>query len=361
MPGAASLPADGEDRAARLPGRGRRCRAAVVQRPARHSGLGWKAREFHRGRCARLGGTRAGHEPGPQVGDPARRGRGAGWLRGPVRTRAGNRARARGARGRSGGVGKGGRPRGGAPGLPACLQGPRRPSHPRGDPGYEPCCAEGRDASRLCARGRDAQGDPPRRRGRGQRGLGLVARGVRRLGGRAELIDDRGTAAESDDFFRSRAFYDAEGVSHTLRVEGAGHAVAMPVLVREIGEDGLVDAITPYGYPGAVLGDGTPPDPAELDWSATGLVSLFARDRLAYEPCFAGATQRSVVQVHDPSRERTIRSRFGDQIRRNKKLGYRIEILPGPTTSVEQRLSFHGAYSQTMRRADAAESYYFAP
>ncbi len=181
------------------------------------------------------------------------------------------------------------------------------------------------------------------------------------MGGRAELIDDRGAGAESDDFFRSRAFYDAEGVSHTLRVEGAGHAVAMPVLVREIGEDGLVDAITPYGYPGAVLGDGTPPDPAELDWSATGLVSLFARDRLAYEPCFAGATQRSVVQVHDPSRERTLRSRFGDQIRRNKKLGYRIEILPGPTTSVEQRLSFHGAYSQTMRRADAAESYYFAP
>ncbi len=181
------------------------------------------------------------------------------------------------------------------------------------------------------------------------------------MGGRAELINDRGAGAESDDFFRSRAFYDAEGVSHTLRVEGAGHAVAMPVLVREIGEDGLVDAITPYGYPGAVLGDGTPPDPAELDWSATGLVSLFARDRLAYEPCFAGATQRSVVQVHDPSRERTLRSRFGDQIRRNKKLGYRIEILPGPTTSVEQRLSFHGAYSQTMRRADAAESYYFAP
>jgi hypothetical protein len=182
------------------------------------------------------------------------------------------------------------------------------------------------------------------------------------VGGRAELIADRGAAAESDDFFRSRAFYDAEGVSHTLRIPGDTDGIAMGVLVREIGDgDDLVDAITPYGYPGAVVGDGPPPDPGEVDWSATGLVSIFARDRLGHEPCLAGATERSVVQVHDPSRDRRLRSRFGEQIRRNQRVGYRTEVLPGPDTSVEQRLSFHAAYIQTMRRAEAAEGYLFPP
>jgi hypothetical protein len=182
------------------------------------------------------------------------------------------------------------------------------------------------------------------------------------VGGRAELIADRGAAAESDDFFRSRAFYDAEGVSHTLRVEANTGAIAMPVLVRAIGDGGeLVDAITPYGYPGAVVDDGPPPDPGEVDWSGTGLVSVFARDRLGHEPCLMGATQRSVVQIHDPAKERRLRSRLGEQIRRNARIGYRIEVLPGPATSVEERLSFHTAYTQTMRRAQAAEVYFFTP
>ncbi len=182
------------------------------------------------------------------------------------------------------------------------------------------------------------------------------------MGGRAELIDDRGAAAESDDFFRSRAFYDAEGVSHTLRVEGDGNEVAMPVVLREIGgSDGLLDAITPYGYPGAVVSGGAPPDPAQVDWLPTRLVSVFARDRLGHEPCFARATQRSVVQVHDPAKERSLRSRFADQIRRNHRLGYRVLALRGADASVEQRLGFHAVYTETMRRADAAPDYFFPP
>ena len=106
---------------------------------------------------------------------------------------------------------------------------------------------------------------------------------------------------------------------------------------------------------------GAPPDPAEIDWSGTGLVSVFVRERLGGEPCLAGATERSAVQVHDPSRPRSLRSRFGEQIRRNRKLGYRVEALPGPETSVEQRTSFHAVYTETMRRAEAAERYLFEP
>jgi hypothetical protein len=203
--------------------------------------------------------------------------------------------------------------------------------------------------------------------------LGPPARGVHRFPGRAELIADRdsplaelladrGAAAETDDFFRSRPFYDAEGVTHTLRIEGADSAIALPLLVREIADTELSDAISPYGYPGAaVRGEGAPPDPAEIDWSGTALVTVFARERLAGEPCLARATERSAVQVHDPSRPRSVRSRFAEQIRRNRKLGYRVEVLPGPETSVEQRTSFQAVYAETMRRAEAAERYFFEP
>ena len=202
--------------------------------------------------------------------------------------------------------------------------------------------------------------------------MGPAARGVHRLSGRpeliserdsprAELVADRGRAAETDDFFRSRLFFDAEAVTHTLRVEGAGSEIALPLLVREIPDAELSDAISPYGYPGAAVRSerGGPPDPARIDWSGTGLVSVFARERLGGEPCLAGATERSAVQVHDPSRPRSLRSRFGEQIRRNQKLGYRVEVLSGPETSVEQRTSFHAVYTQTMQRAEAEERYLF--
>jgi hypothetical protein len=178
----------------------------------------------------------------------------------------------------------------------------------------------------------------------------------------AQLVADEGRAAESDDFFRSRAFFDAEGVSHTLVVGGDGDdELALPLLVHEIGDTGRRDAITPYGYPGAsILADhGSPPDPAGLDWSETGLVSIFARDRIGHEPCLQGGTRRSAVQVHDPGRERQIRSRFAEQIRHNDRLGYHVEALHGPDTSVEQRVSFHHVYTETMHGVEAAERYFF--
>jgi hypothetical protein len=169
-------------------------------------------------------------------------------------------------------------------------------------------------------------------------------------------------AAETDDFFRSRPFYDAEGVTHTLRIESAGSAIALPLLVREIADTELRDGSSPYGYPGAAvrLERGRPPDPAVIDWSGTGLVSVFVRERLG-EPCLAAPTERSTVQVHDPSRPRSLRSRFGEQIRRNRKRGYRVDLLPGPEVSVEQRASVHDVYTETTRRAEAAERYFFEP
>ncbi len=178
----------------------------------------------------------------------------------------------------------------------------------------------------------------------------------------AQLVADAGRAAETDDFFRSRAFYEAEGVSHTL-VAGGGEddELAIPLLVHEVGDSGRRDAITPYGYPGAAitLDRSSPPDAEALDWSQTGLVSVFVRDRIGHEPCLKGATRRSAVQVHDPSRKRQLRSRFAEQIRHNERLGYDVEVLPGPGASIEHRVSFHHVYTETMRGVEAAERYFF--
>jgi hypothetical protein len=181
------------------------------------------------------------------------------------------------------------------------------------------------------------------------------------MSSRAELIADRGASARSDDLFRCRAFLEAEGVTHTLRVDSPRRSALVPLIVREIEGAEAIDAISPYGYPGALLeGEGEAPGPGEVDWSATGLVSVFARERLAGDPWLAGASERSRVLVHDPGRPRRVRSRIGEQIRANRRDGWSIEALSGPDSTTADRDAFALAYEQTMRRAGAAERYFFA-
>ncbi len=192
----------------------------------------------------------------------------------------------------------------------------------------------------------------------------------------AELLADRGAAAESEEFFRSRPFLDAEGVTHTLRIEAEGAELLAPLIVRDIPGTHERDAISPYGYPGlaegsrggarrslpAVAPAGTPPtpllDPKKIDFSATGLVSLFLRHTLD-QPPLAGATERNVIQIADPGLPPKSRSSDRNRINRNRRDGYAVEILPGPETDAGQRAGFLAAYEQTMRRAAAAERYFF--
>jgi hypothetical protein len=176
---------------------------------------------------------------------------------------------------------------------------------------------------------------------------------------RAELLADRGAAAESEEFFRSRAFYDAEGVTHTLRVHLDGGTIAAPVIVRGIPGSERRDAISPYGYPGATVDGDARPDPRAVDWSATGLVSVFLRERIGGEPCLAGGTERSMVQVADPASERKSRMSDRQQIRRNERLGYRIERIEGPEAGPDRRRAYADVYDQTMRRAQAEVRYLY--
>jgi Acetyltransferase (GNAT) domain len=177
---------------------------------------------------------------------------------------------------------------------------------------------------------------------------------------RAELLDDAGAASESEEFFRSGAFLDAEGVTHTLRVETREGSIAVPVIVREIPGGGR-DAVSPYGYPGATVTGHARPSPADVAWSETGLVSVFLRDRAGGEPAFAGATERSLLQVSDPREQRKSRMSDRQQIRRNEREGYVIERIDGPDAGANEHAAYAAAYDQTMARANASERYLYGP
>ena len=171
----------------------------------------------------------------------------------------------------------------------------------------------------------------------------------------AELLEDGGRAAASEEFFRSPPFLDAEGATHTLLIG----ELAAPLIVREIpGGGGLRDAVSPYGYPGVEGADGAAVDPSEVDFGPSGLVSVFIRHRLG-GPWLAGASERSRVQIADPALPAKSRMSDRQQIRRNERRGLRIELVAGAESTEAQRSGFHAAYTETMRRAGAAERYFF--
>ena len=178
----------------------------------------------------------------------------------------------------------------------------------------------------------------------------------------AELIADRGAAAESEEFFRSRPFLNAEGVTHTLRIVSGERTALVPLIVREIEGSDRLDATSPYGYPGATIsGARPPPAPEGVDWSPTGLISVFARERLLADAWVAGASERSPVLVHDPTKPRHLRSRLAEQIRANSRGGWTVDAHPGPQSVPADRDAFALAYGETMRRTGAAERYLYPP
>ncbi len=171
---------------------------------------------------------------------------------------------------------------------------------------------------------------------------------------KATLIADGGAAAsDEENFFRSTPFLEAEGATHTIAIDDA---LRLPVIVREIEGTEAVDAISPYGYPGASGQPGTPLDPAEIDWSATGLVSVFVRDRIGGE-CLTGGTVRNNVHVADG--DSGIRKRLREQIRRNERRGWSVDVASGPGVEEAAWSAFERAYGETMARTGAADRYLY--
>jgi Acetyltransferase (GNAT) domain len=169
----------------------------------------------------------------------------------------------------------------------------------------------------------------------------------------ARLIDDLGVEAADVEFFRSLEFFAAEGVTHTLAI---GDARRLPVIVRAIEGEDRFDAVSPYGYPGASGPLSEPPDPATIDWSGTGLVSVFVRDMIGESRSFSGGTVRNVVQIADGAGG--IRKRLREQIRRNERQGWEIRFATGPEDAARLE-AFMTAYDETMARTGAAERYLY--
>ncbi|MGH2956329.1 MAG: GNAT family N-acetyltransferase [Solirubrobacterales bacterium] len=147
-------------------------------------------------------------------------------------------------------------------------------------------------------------------------------------------------------------------MTHTLTIDGED-PVALPLIVRPIEGTGLRDAISPYGYPGAAGAPERPPDPGAVDWSETGLVSVFVRDRIGGKGSLAGGTERSRVQIADPGADGGVRKRLREQIRRNERRGWRVEAVRGRDAGEPARSAFERTYAQTMARTDAAERYLY--
>lgn len=175
----------------------------------------------------------------------------------------------------------------------------------------------------------------------------------------ARIEPDGGAAAVEEQFFRSPQFLAAEGATHTIVVERGRDRAAIPVLVREIpGSNGARDAISPYSYPGAAV-RGEPIPAAEVDWSGTGLVSAFVRDRLGGPPAFAEPTERSVVLVSDPALPRKSRMSDRQQIRKNAAAGLEVTHMAGPEAGEGELADFHRVYTETMKGVGAAERYMY--
>jgi len=180
-----------------------------------------------------------------------------------------------------------------------------------------------------------------------------------RGGAKAELLPDGGAAAASGEFFRSPEFMVAEGVTHTLRISDGASELLAPLLVNAIDGVDAHDAVSPYGYPGIAGEAEAQLDPEQVDWSPTGLVSIFLRHHLGAEPALTGASERNEVQIADPARPRKSRPSDRQQIRRNLERGYELRLTEGPRVSDSERAGFLAAYEQTMRRTEAAERYFF--
>ena len=144
-------------------------------------------------------------------------------------------------------------------------------------------------------------------------------------------------------------------------IESEGARLAAPVIVREIPAGGI-DATSPYGYPGFGTGDeprGLPLAIEGIDFSATGLVSVFVRHVLGGNPPLTDAVPRNVCLVADPSLPPKSRMSDRQQIRKNEKRGYSVGFTPGPEVSGDDLEGFHRSYTETMERTGAADRYFF--
>jgi hypothetical protein len=178
---------------------------------------------------------------------------------------------------------------------------------------------------------------------------------------RAVLIPDEGVSSLSEDYFRSEHHLRAERVTHTLTLaDGEGRDLRVPLIVRPIEGTPYHDAVSPYGYPGGRLNGLSDVPRDAVDWTSTGLVSIFVRERIAGPHCFANGTKRNAVFFIDPRLPIEYQAESRRQIRRNTRLGYVSTCRPMREAPLEAREGFKAVYRQTMVRDCAHPRYFFS-
>ena len=180
----------------------------------------------------------------------------------------------------------------------------------------------------------------------------------RRVTHTARLIEDLGLEASDAEFFRSAEFFAAEGVTHTLAIGDAMRGTRHRSRDRGCGSCRRDLSLWISGRPSPSCASRwvRASRPQQIDWSETGLVSVFVRDRIGESRTFAGGTVRNLVQIAEG--DGGIRKRLREQIRRNERRGWEVRFATGPEDAAALT-AFKYAYDETMARTGAAERYLY--
>ena len=173
----------------------------------------------------------------------------------------------------------------------------------------------------------------------------------------ARLIADGGAAAaDPESFFRSPVFLEAEGVTHTISL---GDELRLPVIVRAIEGGDRVDAISPYGYPGGSGAPEKPIDPDRIDWSQTGLVSVFVRDRIGEDAPACRAAPFATTSSRRWRRAASASACASRSAATSARGWSRRALTAGPETEPAPGGPSSGPTPRRWRRTGAAERYLY--
>ena len=176
---------------------------------------------------------------------------------------------------------------------------------------------------------------------------------------KARLVEDGGeAAADAEQFFRSPAFLEVEGVTHTLTV-AASPELRLPLIARPIGDTRARRRDLALWLSGrdVALPD-TPPDPGGIDWSqdaASSAPSSAAASAMAP----ASPAAPSATSVQSPRATGGSASGCASRSAAIGAAAGRSDAAGGPAAAADARAAFERAYAETMARAGAAERYLF--
>lgn len=190
-------------------------------------------------------------------------------------------------------------------------------------------------------------------------------------------MQDRDSAlSHMPDVYFSEGYGRAEesaGAGEWLRIEALGGRWLMPLHIRR--QDGVVDAISPYGYSGIYAAPELDADACEVAWSEAAaalgemdVVTVFLRQSPFYSPPLPRHSVRmnrphATVCVPLQSKDAVwggMAGRCRTSCRKAEKLGMTATVRVASTQDLGPDSAFRRLYESAMRRREAAPRYFFA-